>query len=126
MIEGELRAAGLITNRIIERNGNARTMSVNKFGMSLRDRDIGEIASGKIGTSVETLRNYVRDTALCLNADVYDAKECKIRRLAMPESDTDATSKSYVDGLRNDVHQLETSVSSLSSNVDKLWRSGDS
>ncbi|KAL6416466.1 hypothetical protein ACFW04_013448 [Cataglyphis niger] len=70
-------------------------MSVSKFGASLKEHgdDVG-----RLRPAIESLRNYVRDNALCASsADEYDAKERKIRRLASPKEDTDATSKSYVD-----------------------------
>ncbi|KAL6416974.1 hypothetical protein ACFW04_013072 [Cataglyphis niger] len=70
-------------------------MSVSKFGASLKEHgdDVG-----RLRPAIESLRSYVRDNALCASsADEYDAKERKIRRLASPKEDTDATSKSYVD-----------------------------
>ncbi|KAL6417307.1 hypothetical protein ACFW04_012622 [Cataglyphis niger] len=70
-------------------------MSVSKFGASLKEH--GDDVE-RLRPAIESLRSYVRDNALCASsADEYDAKERKIRRLASPKEDTDATSKSYVD-----------------------------
>ena len=48
-------------------------MSVNKFGMPMRRDDSEEIEKSR--SSIESLRNYVHDSALCLNPDHYDAKK---------------------------------------------------
>ncbi|KAL6416645.1 hypothetical protein ACFW04_013279 [Cataglyphis niger] len=69
-------------------------MFVNKFGIPLKKHGTDE----RLRPAIESVRNYVRDNALCASsADEYDARERKIRRLVPPKEDTDATSKSYVD-----------------------------
>lgn len=90
-------------------------MPVNKFGSSPRKRDYGAIIS-RLRPTVESLRNYVRDNALCLESSDYDARERKIRRLSEPESDTDAANKTYVEralrAIREDEskHRAESKV----------------
>ncbi|XP_070170951.1 tropomyosin-like [Polyergus mexicanus] len=72
-------------------------MSVSKFGSPLRNRGY-DARTGRLRPTIESLRNYVRDNALCLNSSIeYDARERKIKRLALPEEDADVTSKSYVE-----------------------------
>ncbi|KAL6416643.1 hypothetical protein ACFW04_011667 [Cataglyphis niger] len=69
-------------------------MFVNKFGIPLKKHGTDE----RLRPAIESVRNYVRDNALCASsADEYDARERKIRRLVPPKEDADATSKSYVD-----------------------------
>ncbi|TGZ50607.1 hypothetical protein DBV15_11882 [Temnothorax longispinosus] len=76
-------------------------MSVNKFGMSLTNRGSGDGVDGastvRLRSSIESLRNYARNNALFMSEDFYDAREHKIRRVAAPEIDTDATNRSYVE-----------------------------
>lgn len=43
------------------------------------------------------LRNYVRDNTLCAIASDFDARSRKIRRVAMPEDDSDAVNRLYVE-----------------------------
>ena len=70
-------------------------MSENKFGMPMRRDDSDEIEKSR--SSIESLRNYVHDSGLCLNLDHYDAKKRKIEHVAAPEFDTDIVNKSYVE-----------------------------
>lgn len=72
-------------------------MSVNKFGVSLDRHDRDDAITGRIRPAVESLRNYVRDNALCLAATDYDARERRIKRLSEPKEDADAASKNYVE-----------------------------
>lgn len=72
-------------------------MSVNKFGMSIKND-----GRGGEGTSIESLRIYVRDNALCLSDNEYDAKNHKIRRVATPRDSYDATNKEYVENELSD------------------------
>ena len=79
-------------------------MSINKFGLSeRRNDDSSQRCSGIV-------RNYVRENALCRVATDFDARLHKIRRLALPETDTDAANKlfveQHVETLTN--HQKET------------------
>lgn len=79
--------------------------------------------------SVESLRNYVRDNALCLtvsdassSAPHYDARCLKISRVAWPTNADDATSKSYVERSLSDVKADEadyrTNISSLTMRLE--------
>jgi len=52
------------------------------------------------------LRNYVRDNALCIAADDFNAKSHKIRRLVT--DDADAANKRYV---QQSIHDL----------IDEIW-----
>ncbi|XP_070165275.1 tropomyosin-like [Polyergus mexicanus] len=80
-------------------------MSVNKFGSSLRNRGY-DARTGRLRPAIESLRNYVRDNALCLSSSIeYDARERKIKRLAQPEEDADAISKSYVEGITSQLRK---------------------
>ncbi|XP_029665668.1 uncharacterized protein LOC115237040 [Formica exsecta] len=80
-------------------------MSVSKFGTPLKNRGY-DARTGRLRPAIESLRNYVRDNALCLTSSVeYDAKERKIKRLAKPEEDADATSKSYVEGITSQLRK---------------------
>ncbi|KAL6418521.1 hypothetical protein ACFW04_012031 [Cataglyphis niger] len=54
-------------------------MFVNKFGIPLKKHGNDE----RLRPAIESVRNYVRDNALCASsANEYDARERKIRRLA--------------------------------------------
>lgn len=65
-------------------------MSMNKFGKSLNGASNAERA-------ISLIRGYVRNSALCLNPDQYDAKKRRIVRVAAPLFDTDVTNKGYID-----------------------------
>ncbi|XP_070170687.1 tropomyosin-like [Polyergus mexicanus] len=80
-------------------------MSVSKFGSPLRNRGY-DARTGRLRPAIESLRNYMRDNALCLSSSIeYDARERKIKRLAQPEEDADATSKSYVEGITSQLRK---------------------
>ncbi|XP_070170683.1 tropomyosin-like [Polyergus mexicanus] len=80
-------------------------MSVSKFGTPLRNRGY-DARTGRLRPAIESLRNYVRDNALCLSSSIeYDARESKIKRLAQPEEDADATSKCYVEGITSQLRK---------------------
>jgi len=66
-------------------------MSINKFGISERRNDDSSQRWNAI------VRNYVRENALCRVATDFDARLHKIRRLALPEADTDAANKLFVE-----------------------------
>ena len=91
-------------------------MSVNKFGMSMRGSDVEKSRS-----SIESLRNYVHDSGLCLNPDHYDAKERKIEHVAAPEFDTDVVNKSYVERtLRDTRNEIEESFRMIRRDVQEV------
>ncbi|XP_070155197.1 tropomyosin-like [Polyergus mexicanus] len=99
-------------------------MSVSKFGSSLKNRGY-DTRTGRLRPAIESLRNYVRDNALCLSSSIeYDARERKIKRLAQPEEDADATSKSYVEGitsqLRKDANEAGQGVILLFTRLAQL------
>ncbi|XP_070169563.1 tropomyosin-like [Polyergus mexicanus] len=80
-------------------------MSVSKFGIPLRNRSY-DARTGRLRPAIESLRNYVRDNALCLSSSIeYDARERKIKRLAQPEEDADAMSKSYVERITSQLRK---------------------
>ncbi|XP_070169721.1 tropomyosin-like [Polyergus mexicanus] len=80
-------------------------MSVSKFGTPLRNRGY-DARTGRLRPAIESLRNYVCDNALCLSSTIeYNARERKIKRLAQPEEGTDATSKSYVEGITSQLRK---------------------
>ncbi|XP_070162568.1 uncharacterized protein [Polyergus mexicanus] len=80
-------------------------MSVSKFGSPLKNRGY-DARTGRLRPAIESLRNYVLDNALCLSSSIeYDARERKIKRLAQPEEDADATSKSYVEGITSQLRK---------------------
>jgi len=84
-------------------------MSVNKFDMPMRRDEIKKSRS-----SIETLRNYVHDSGLCLNPNHYDAKKRKIEHVAAPEFDTDVVNKTYVERtLRDSRNEIEESFRTI-------------
>ncbi|XP_070155186.1 tropomyosin-like [Polyergus mexicanus] len=99
-------------------------MSVSKFGSPLKNRGY-DARTGRLRPAIESLRSYVRDNALCLSSSIeYDARERKIKRLAQPEEDADATSKSYVEGitsqLRKDANEAGQGVILLFTRLAQL------
>ncbi|XP_070171211.1 tropomyosin-like [Polyergus mexicanus] len=99
-------------------------MSVSKFGSPLKNRGY-DARTGRLRPAIESLRSYVRDNALCLSSSIeYDARERKIKRLAQPEEDADATSKSYVEGitsqLRKDANEAGLGVILLFTRLAQL------
>ncbi|XP_070170812.1 coiled-coil domain-containing protein 39-like [Polyergus mexicanus] len=99
-------------------------MSVSKFGSPLKNRGY-DARTGRLRPAIESLRSYVRDNALCLSSSIeYDARERKIKRLAQPEEDADATSKSYVEGitsqLRKDANEAAQGVILLFTRLAQL------
>jgi len=64
-------------------------MPINKFGTSLG-------RSGAEITKSGLLRNFVRDNALYMGAADFDAKSCKIRRVALLVDNGDVANKHYV------------------------------
>src|SRR5436190_1414426 len=77
-------------------------MPLNKFGASFNR---GDNCAAPRRPSLDSIRSYVRDNALCLNQLGYDARERKIRRVASPEIDTDTTNKRYVVTSLRDVRE---------------------
>lgn len=80
------------------------------------------------------LRNYVRDNALCRSATDFDARFCKIRRVALPEANDDAANKLYVEQSINklrktqeefekNIARLHTVVHALQENLQKVLQS---
>ncbi|CAL1682459.1 unnamed protein product [Lasius platythorax] len=103
---------------------------MNKFGISL-DKRRDYVTIGRLRLAIESLRNYVRDNALCQDPSTdYVAKERKIRRLAVPEVDTDATNKRYVELALNSVREeearyrenIENITSRLRKDTDELQK----
>ncbi|KMQ82870.1 hypothetical protein RF55_21619 [Lasius niger] len=102
-------------------------MLINKFGLFKRQNDT-------TGTSDHRLvRSYVRKNALCRVATDYDARLCKIRRVAQPEADTDVVNKLHVEqcvkALWNQqkesdekLNALEKDVLALQTTINELRR----
>ena len=93
-------------------------MSINKFGASLGIPNTLHYQCNGI------LRTYVRDNALCLTASGFDARSCKIRRVAQPESDTDAANKRYVETsvklVTDRLEDIEKKIATLDATVQKM------
>jgi len=66
-------------------------MPINKFGTSLRKSGAESYYQWS-----GLFRNFVRNNALCMGATNFDAKSCKIRRIALPVDDDDVANKRYV------------------------------
>ena len=95
---------------------------MNKIGISL-DKRRDDVTIGRLRLAIESLRNYVRDNALCQDSFTdYDAKERKIRRLAVPEVDTDATNKRYVELALNAVKEDEAKYRENTENITSRLR----
>jgi len=87
-------------------------MSINKFGLSVR------VNSNFSVDNLYSLRNFIRDNALCLNSSDFNAKDCRIQHLAEPKSGDDATNRQYVeraiDNIANEVREsTERTISSV-------------
>jgi len=66
-------------------------MPINKFGTSL-----GRSGAEPYYQWSGLLRNFVRDNALYMGADDFDAKSRKIKRVALLVDDDDVANKRYV------------------------------
>jgi len=114
------------TNQSIDGHPHKK-MPINKFGLfERRNNDDDSHWSGLV-------RHYVRNNALCCVATDYDAKSRKIRRVAQPETDTDAVNKLYVEQCLKTVKNqqrksnekliaFEKDVRALQAAVNKLSR----
>ncbi|XP_018403204.1 PREDICTED: uncharacterized protein LOC108780109 [Cyphomyrmex costatus] len=89
-------------------------MPINKFGLSLGGGSESHYQWRGL------FRNYVRDNALCRVATDFDAKLRKIRRLALPVDDTDATNKRYVQQSVQDLRFEKRRMSEKRSLVEEL------
>ena len=68
----------------------------------------------KSRSSIESLRNYIHNSGLCLNPDQYDVKKRKIKHIAAPEFDTDVVNKTYVERtLRDSRNEIEESFRTI-------------
>ncbi|KYN42480.1 Sodium-dependent nutrient amino acid transporter 1 [Trachymyrmex septentrionalis] len=92
--------------------------------MPMRKNDSEEIE--KSPSSIESLRNYVHNSGLCLNPDHYDAKERKIVHVAVPEFDTDVNDRRDTQEVHSDVEKVrrnvEKSVTRMSDEIQYLNR----
>jgi len=70
------------------------------------------------------LRNYVRDNAFCIIIADFDAKSRKIRRIALPVDNSDATNKRYVQQsvqhLKDRLNEIERKIAVLQNNVQVI------
>jgi len=93
-------------------------MSINKFGLSLGP------PSNSYYQWNGLLRNYVRDNALCQTASGFDARSRKIRRVAQPEADSDASNKQYVETcvkpLKDQQEEFEKKIIAFETNMQAL------
>lgn len=87
---------------------------INKFGST--DQRTADAANGASYYYFweGLMRNFVRDNSLCrIDAD-FDAKKCKIRRVAQPEADDDVVNKLYMEqsvkDLRDQLAQFQPSL----------------
>jgi len=66
-------------------------MLISKFGLSEQrnDDDLFHRWNG-------IMRNYVYENALCRVATYFDARLCKIQRVALPVDDDDVVNKRFV------------------------------
>ncbi|KYN12353.1 hypothetical protein ALC57_15466 [Trachymyrmex cornetzi] len=89
--------------------------------MPLRRDDSDEIEKSR--SLIESLRNYVHDSELCLNPDHYDGKKRKIEHVAAPEFDTDAVNKSYVERTLQDTrNEIEELCGAIRNDMGKIVR----
>lgn len=96
-------------------------MSINKFGIQLAK---GDTRRGEARWSGD-FRNYVRDNSICVVGEIFDAKSRKIRRLADPETDSDAVNKRYLDRhLRENRARHEYAVELVHSTIQNFekWK----
>lgn len=98
-------------------------MPINKFGLSLQKSDTVVIDKSYDRWS-GLIRNYIRDNALCRTTTDFDAQECKIRRVAQPEIDSDAANKQYVEErvkyLKNQQEEFEKKIIAFEKDVHAL------
>jgi len=69
-------------------------MSINKFAIQLVK---GNTKGGRSQWCDGAFRNYVQENSLCVEAEFFDAKSRKIRRLVNPEADNNAVNKQHLD-----------------------------
>jgi len=66
------------------------------------------------------MRNYIYENALCRIATDFDARLCKIRRIALPIDDDDVVNKRFVQQnmqiLKNGQDEIEKNITSLQTN----------
>ena len=91
------------------------------FGASVESADSSlEI----VQASAHSLHAYVYNNASCIDSSNYDAKNRKIRRLALSETADDATNKRYVksvvDVLRAHANVLESVDVARREQIEKL------
>lgn len=100
----------------------ASMMHINKFGISEQSKDVTNAISYRRWSGL--MRNFVRDNALCRVVTDFDARSRKIRRVAQPETDTDAVNKLYLDRcvktLRNQLKESDEKLAALEKDVRAL------
>jgi len=91
-------------------------MPISKFGLSEQrnDDDLYHRWNG-------IMRNYVYENALCRVVTDFDARLCKIRRVALPEDDDDVANKRFVQqsmqNLKDQQTEIDSKLESLRSNA---------
>jgi len=70
------------------------------------------------------MRNYVYENALCRVATDFDAKSCKIRRVALPVDDDDVVNKRFVQQnmqiLKDRQDEIEKNMQILKNGQDEI------
>jgi len=89
-------------------------MPISKFGLSEQRNDDDSFHRWN-----SIMRNYVYENALCRVATDFDARLCKIQRVALPVDD-DAVNKQFVQQnmqiLKNGHNEIEKNITSLQTN----------
>lgn len=103
-------------------------LNINKFGSIERGtNNIANVDSHHRWNA--SVRNYVRDNALCRAGADFDAKTRRIRRVAQPEADGDAVNKLYLEQsiqfLRGHQIELERSLNEQSRTGSDAVNSND-
>jgi len=88
-------------------------MPISKFGLSEQRNDDDDSYHRWNGI----IRNYVYENALCRVATDFDARLCKIRRVALPVDDDDVANKRFVQQsmqiLKDRQNEIESKLESL-------------
>jgi len=90
-------------------------MPISKFGLSEQRNDDDSYHRWN-----GIMRNYVYENALCRVAIHFDARLCKIRRVALPVDDNDVVNKRFVQQsmqiLKDWQDEIEKKITSLQTN----------
>jgi len=94
-------------------------MPISKFGLS-EQRNDDDSFHRWYGIMNGIMRNYVYENALCRVATDFDARLCKIQRVALPVDDDDVVNKRFVQQnmqiLKDQQDEIEKNITSLQTN----------